>query len=609
MTTRDSLTPGYSGLRLAAALLLLSACAAGEPNGPSNGSTIDTGDDGPVAVSPRTVTLEGTQNVLFRAFSSLIPGSSQVTSIEWTSDGGAITGDGNYSSTATGSFSVVGRRKGNPHNLPDTSTVVVVPPQTKLASISLTPATATVSGGLQQQFSVMGYLSDGSEVPIGVTWTATGGSIDAGGLYTAGTTAGTFRVIATHVTTSLADTAVVTIPPATLSSISLSPSSVSLSPGQGQQFGVTGKLSDGTTASSVPVAYSATGGSISVNGYYTAGSTGGTYRVIATAQNGKADTSSVTISGAAWSTGGLWLYEDFTSYSGSTSTWKANPHGWMAGTGTTWFNQQQIFLDTQELYNGHPTLRYDWPSCGHGTISLTNTTGDAGKDKWCGCMTDPAIVADYKMPAASEVWIEATHKFASDWDDRGWKQIQNADGSWGAFVDPTFTDPSAMCAFGEYKFLLTLRTEDRIGGIGNGHEGTSWWSATAQSPALQETLDAGTHCSVGGVGENCQWGYGASQSQYLPTLPGRQWDGQWHTYRLHVRFPAVKGEATGVFEVWVDGVKTVGRYNRNFINNTTGYFANHFIELMLGSNSNSGTKKPTSTWWGHLKVWTSNPGW
>lgn len=606
MTSRDA----FARLRATALLLpFLAACSAGEPTGTSDGP-VDTGTDGSVAISPRAITLEGTQNVLFKAFESLIPGSSQVTSIEWTTDGGSISGDGSYASSTTGSFRVVGRRKGNPHNPPDTSTVVVVPPQPTLASVSVTPSTATVGGGLQQQFSAMGMLSDGSEVPIGVSWTATGGTIDAGGLYTAGRTAGTYRVIATHVTTGLADTANVTVPAATLTSITLSPSSVSLSSGQGQQFGVTGKLSDGTTSSSVPVAYSATGGTISVNGYFTAGSAGGSYRVIAKTQTGLADTSTVSVSGSSSSSSGApWLNEDFTSYSGATSTWKANPHGWMAGSGTSWFNQQQIFLDTQELYNGHPTLRYDWPGCGNGTVSLTNTAGDAGKDKWCGCLADPAIVADYKMPTASEIWVEATHKFATNWDDRGWKQVQNADGTWGAFVDPTFTDPSAMCGFGEYKFLLLLRSSDRMGGMGNGHEASSWWTATAQSPPLQETYDAGTRCSAGGVGENCQWGYGKDQAQYLSSIPGKQWDGQWHTYRIHVRFPAVKGDNTGVLEIWVDGVKVVGRYNRNFINGSTGYFANHYVELMLGSNSNSGTKSPTKTWWGHLKIWTSNPGW
>jgi len=45
----------------------------------------------------------------------------------------------------------------------------------------------TVGGGLQSS-SPRWRLSDGTEVPIGVNLSATGGSIDAGGLYTAGLT-------------------------------------------------------------------------------------------------------------------------------------------------------------------------------------------------------------------------------------------------------------------------------------------------------------------------------------------------------------------------------------------------------------------------------------
>lgn len=300
MTYTYKLARRLARLRNGTALVLplLAACAAGDPVSPTDNPPTDSGPDGLVAISPRQVTLEGSQGVLFRAFESLIPGSSQVTSIEWTTTGGTIDAGGSYTSSGTGAFKVVGRRKGNPHNPPDTSIVVVVPPQPTLVRIDLTPATATVGGGLQQQFAVVGRRSDGTEVPIGVNWSATGGTIDAGGLYTAGRIAGTYKVIATHVTTGLADTSIVTVPSATLAGITLSPSSVSLGAGQGRQFSATGRLSDGTTAS-VPVAYSATGGAISVNGYYSAGSTGGTFRVVATAQGGKADTSSVTITATA----------------------------------------------------------------------------------------------------------------------------------------------------------------------------------------------------------------------------------------------------------------------------------------------------------------------
>ena len=45
----------------------------------------------------------------------------------------------------------------------------------------------------------------------GVTWSATGGTITAGGLYTAGAAAGTFRVIATREGDTPADTSTVTV--------------------------------------------------------------------------------------------------------------------------------------------------------------------------------------------------------------------------------------------------------------------------------------------------------------------------------------------------------------------------------------------------------------
>ncbi len=557
--------------------LLVAACAAGEPTTiSSTDNSLDNGTDGPIAISPRQVTLEGTQGVLFRAFESLIPGSSQVTSIEWTASGGTIDPNGNYSSTSTGAFKVVGRRKGNPHNPPDTSIVVVVPPQPTLIAVEITPSTATVGGGLQQQFSVFGRLSDGREVPVGVTWTATGGTIDASGLYTAGRTAGTYPVIATHITTGLVDTAVVTVPQATLTSITISPSSVSLTAGQGQQFAVSGRLSDGTTTASVPSAFTATGGTVSVSGYYTAGSTSGTFRVIATAQGGLADTSTVTISGSVAPpptlSGGLWLNEDFSTYGGSTATWKSNPRGWMIGSAPSWFHQEKIFIDTQQLYNGHPTLRYDWP-------------GPAGGGGWGGCETDPAIVADYLAPNAREVWIEVAHKFRNDFNAQG-----PGCGSYG------------------YKFLLMWRpTGDRFD-IVNGNVG-KWWSGGPQNPPYSGTAYCDSNgCYCSGFDSNCRWGYGPNQSQYLPNVPGTQWDGLWHIYRVHLRISSSATTADGLFEVWVDGKQTVGKYN---MTNATaaGTWSGRLSEIFLGSNSNSGTYTATQTWWGHLKVWTANPGW
>lgn len=94
----------------------------------------------------------------------------------------------------------------------DTSSILVpsTPPPT-LVAIELTPSTVTLQAGATQQFTVTGRRSDGSTAPVTVTYAATGGTITTAGLYTAGSTAGSFRVIATQSGGSLADTSAVTI--------------------------------------------------------------------------------------------------------------------------------------------------------------------------------------------------------------------------------------------------------------------------------------------------------------------------------------------------------------------------------------------------------------
>ena len=85
------------------------------------------------------------------------------------------------------------------------------PPPAVLQSISLTPSSTTLETGATRQFAVSFAWSDGSATTAPVTFTATGGSVSASGLYTAGASAGTFRVIARHTGGTRADTSSVTI--------------------------------------------------------------------------------------------------------------------------------------------------------------------------------------------------------------------------------------------------------------------------------------------------------------------------------------------------------------------------------------------------------------
>jgi hypothetical protein len=290
-----------------------------------------------------------------------------------------------------------------------------------------------------------------------------------------------------------------------------------------------------------------------------------------TSSPAETDSPSITPMTLATSSVTPWRNEDFTTYGGSTSNWKSDPHAWRVGEGDgKWTHQQNIFIDTQVLYNGHPTLRYDWPG------------PPAGKP-WGGCSTDPAIVSSYTAPSAREVWIEAVHKFRGDFNTKG-----------------------PGCGPTAYKFLLMWRPIGDRYDIRNGVTG-KWWSAAPQKPAYAKVCDnSGCYCT--GYDSNCRWGFGLNQSKYTANVPGTWWDGQWHVYRVHIKISSSATTADGVYEVWLDGRQVVGRYGMKNAK-ADGSWSGRLSEIYLGSNSNSGTYVPTKNWWGHLKIYTSNPGW
>jgi hypothetical protein len=193
------------------ALALIVACSAGVPTGVDTALTIE---DAPLVVNPRSLVLESNQVSVFKAYASGVPGDSLVTSIEWTATGGSIGLDGTYSSPSTGDYKIVGKRHGPKRTTSDTAIVIVVPPQPTISGVAVAPASATVAAGKRQTFNAVGWLSDSTTAAIGVTWTATGGYIDAGGVYTAGSSAGTYRVIAKAASANVADTVPVIVTPA-----------------------------------------------------------------------------------------------------------------------------------------------------------------------------------------------------------------------------------------------------------------------------------------------------------------------------------------------------------------------------------------------------------
>jgi hypothetical protein len=213
---------------------------------------------------------------------------------------------------------------GRKTNSPSSSTTVTVPVSgTGVSSVSVTlsPTSTTIPTGGQQQFSA----SVSGTTNTAVVWTASGGSVSSSGLYTAPSSAGTYTITVTSAAdTSKSATAIVTVSQSI--AVSLSPTSASIQAGGQQQF--TAYVS-GT--SNTAVNWSASGGTITSAGLYTAPSAAGTYTVkaVSAADPTKSASASVgvssqtvaiSISPTSTALPEMWQQQFAATISGSTNT-------------------------------------------------------------------------------------------------------------------------------------------------------------------------------------------------------------------------------------------------------------------------------------------------
>ncbi|MES2149918.1 MAG: Ig-like domain-containing protein [Pseudomonadota bacterium] len=132
------------------------------------------------------------------------------------------------------------------------ATTVVTVPAATLASIALTPASASLAMFAKQQFVATGTYSDGSTglVTNTVSWSSgipAVATIVTGG-EASGVSVGSTTISATSGAISANATLNVTAAPATLSSIAVTPAIGSVLVGGKQQFVATGTFSDGSSA-------------------------------------------------------------------------------------------------------------------------------------------------------------------------------------------------------------------------------------------------------------------------------------------------------------------------------------------------------------------------
>ena len=266
--------------------------AAACPKNDSTGPTVTS-----VVITPSAVSLHPGQQATFYTYAKKSNGDSVAATVTYSATGGSISSSGVFIAGGTiGSYHAIAKLASG--TMADTASITIdsVPPA-PVATVTVTPAHPSIAAGTTISLTATTKDSNGA-VLTGrvVTWssgTTSVGTVAAG--VVTGVSAGTTIITATSEGKQGNDTVTVTTPVATLVRINLTPDSVALDTGHTQQFTVTGKFSDSSTAT-VPATFSATGGSVSSSGLFTAGTTAGSFHVIAVKTGGSlADTSKVVV--------------------------------------------------------------------------------------------------------------------------------------------------------------------------------------------------------------------------------------------------------------------------------------------------------------------------
>jgi hypothetical protein len=165
--------------------------------------------------------------------------SSSMTSVATIATGGLATGVATGTSNITAALNNI---------VSPADSLTVTPPV--LVSIAVTPANSAIAKGTTEQFMATGVYSDGSsgDLTSSATWSSsnpTAASISTGGLASANAP-GVTAIAASF--NSISGSTSLTVNPAVLNSITVTPSSIYVGVGSNKQYTATGIYSDGSTS-------------------------------------------------------------------------------------------------------------------------------------------------------------------------------------------------------------------------------------------------------------------------------------------------------------------------------------------------------------------------
>ena len=171
----------------------------------------------------------------------------------------------------------------------------------QLVLISVSPSTTTLAAGATAPFTARGYDQYNNPITVNPLWTVTGNSsIDANsGVLTASTAAQSDVIVAATQDTvqgPVTGAAIVDIVPGPLHSITVAPNSITMTVGATQTFAATGFDQYSNLFNLTPIwTASNTGGAISANGVFTAGTSVASGVLVTATQGGFAGAATINI--------------------------------------------------------------------------------------------------------------------------------------------------------------------------------------------------------------------------------------------------------------------------------------------------------------------------
>ena len=255
-----------------------------------------------LVIAPKNVTLQPSQAYDFVAVGFTTTGDSADESVSWSASDGSVTASnsgkrhyGHYHNANCGVSKVVATS--NPGNLSDTATVTVAGCTVPVATVSVSPASATVAAGQAIQLTATPKDANGNPLTgRTVTWSSSNTSVaiaDVNGNVTA-LAPGSATITATSEGQS--GTAAITVTNVAVNSVTVSPAPATVQQGQTVQLTATPKDANGTPLSGRVVTWSSSNTSVaSVNASgLVSGGAAGSATITATSE-GKTGTSAITV--------------------------------------------------------------------------------------------------------------------------------------------------------------------------------------------------------------------------------------------------------------------------------------------------------------------------